>query len=151
MKLPNGIAGFFDSKTNELPQVDGKKFKQLCFDFAIRNDGKVIDFNTPQYPRKFYYVQVEIPYNNQFYILLNQHYPYLAFASVVGDWNVEFINEPACFEYFSPSYKVMGTEELNIPLNQILGKENELNSGELEQITHWEPKTVGEIIFNYWD
>lgn len=151
MKLPNGITGFMDAKTTEFPEVDGKQFKQLCFDFAIHIGGKVTEFNTPQYPRKFYYAQVEIPYNNKFYILLNQHYPYLACASVIEIWNIEFINEPVLFEYFSPFYIVLGTDELNAPFYQIPGGESELNSGEWAQITYWEPETVGDIIFNYWD
>ncbi|MCA1201953.1 hypothetical protein ACTHAL_000786 [Priestia flexa] len=150
MKLPNGVTGFYDSKVNKPPQVDGKQFKQLCFDFASRNSGKVIDFITPQYPSNFYYAHVEIV-GNQFYILLNEHYPYLAFASIVEFGNIKFINRPVPYEKFSSFYRVIGTGELNVPLNQKLLKQTELNSAELEQIAYWKPETVGQIIFNYWD
>ncbi len=150
MKLPNGITGFYDLKVNPPPQVDGKQFKQLCFDIASRNNGKVIDFITPQYPSNFYYAHVEIV-GNQFYILLNEHYPYLAFASVVEFGNVKFINRPVLCEELSFFYRVIGKDELNVHFNQNLLKQTELNSVELEQISYWKPETVGQIIFNYWD
>lgn len=150
MKLPNGVTGFYNSETNDPPQVDGKQFKQLCFDFAIRKGGKVIDFNTPQYPANFYLAQVEVLYN-QFYLLLNEHYPYLAFASAVEFGNIKFVDEPILFEYFYSFYKVIGTVELNTPFNQIPGEKNELNSAELRELTYWKPETIGEILFNYWD
>jgi len=150
MKLPNGVTGFYDSKLNKPPQVDGEQFKQLCFDFASRNRGKVMDFVTPQYPTNFYYAQVEM-LGNLFFILLNEHYPYLAFASVVEFENIHFIDRPVLNEPFSSFYQVIGTGELHVPLNQGLIKKTELNRAELEQIAHWKPETVGQIIYNYWD
>lgn len=150
MKLPNGITGFYDSKANTPPQVDGKQFKQLCFDIASRNRGKLIDFITPQYPSNFYYAQVDV-LGNRFYILLNEHYPYLAFASVVEFGNIKFIDRPVLNEQFPSFYRIIGTVELNVPFNQNLIKKTELNSAELEQIAYWKPETVGQVIFNYWD
>lgn len=150
MKLPNGITGFYDSKTNIPPQIDGKQFQQLCFDFASRNRGKVVDFITPQYPSNFYYAQVDV-LGNLFYILLNEHYPYLAFASAVEFGNIKFIDRPVLNEQFSSFYRILGVGKLNVPLNQILIKKTELNSAELEQIVYWKPETVGQIIFNHWD
>lgn len=152
MKLPNGVTGFYHSEANKPPQVDGKQFKQLCFDFVSRNGGKVIDFNTPQNPANFYHAQVEID-NIQFYILLNEHYPYLAFASVVEFGNIKFIDMHVLFEQFTPFYQVLDTVELNTPINQILGAKNKhaLNSAELEQIAYWKPETIGQVIFHYWD
>jgi len=150
MILPNGVTGLYDSKANKPPQVDGKLFKQLCFDFGSRNRGKVINFYTPQYPSNFYYVQVEIG-GNSFYILLNEHYPFLAFASEVEYGNIKFINRLVANEPLSSFYRVISTGELYIPVNQELIKYSELNSAELEQIAYWKPETVGHILFNYWD
>ncbi|MCM3654797.1 hypothetical protein [Metabacillus litoralis] len=150
MILPNGVTGFYNSEAIKPPKVEGKQFKQLCFDIVSRNGGKVIDFNTPQYPANFYYAQVEI-LGNRFYILLNEHYPYLAFASAVEFGNIKFIDNPVLYEQFSPFFRVIGTVELNVPFNQNLVKKTELNSAELEQLAYWKPETVGQIIFNYWD
>lgn len=152
MKLPNGVTGFYNSEINKPPQVDEKQFKQLCFDLTFRNGGKIISFNTPQYPANFYNAEVEI-FDMRFYILLNAHYPFLAFASVVKFGNINFIDIPVLFEQFSPFYQVLDTVALNVSINQILGAKNEniLNSAELEQIAHWNPETIGQIIFNNWD
>ncbi|MDQ2087898.1 hypothetical protein RBH29_15815 [Herbivorax sp. ANBcel31] len=150
MKLPNGIAGFFSSETNEPLSVDGKQFKQLCYHIAIHNEGKVIDFNEPKYPRKFYYAQVEI-LGEQFYILLNGHHPYIAFSSSIGFGNIKFIDKPFISEQFSLFYKVLGLADLHVSVDENLIKKTELNIAELEQLAYWKPETVGQIIFNYWD
>ena len=157
MNLPNGITGFFNSKNGQSPKVDGKQFKQVCFTISTRSRGKVLEFKEPQYPTNFYNVEVKI-INKHLYILLNEHYPYLAFASVVEFGNIKFIDEPDLIKQFSSFYKVLGTKELNEPLSlrfgskkSILQNANELNSAELEQIAYWKPEKVGEVIFNYWD
>jgi len=150
MKLPNGVTGFYHSKVNKPPQIDGKQFKQLCIDFACRNSGKVIDFITPQYPSNFYYAHIEIE-RKRLYILLNEHYPYLAFASLAEFGNITFINTSVLYEIFSSFYRVIGTDGLNVPLNHNLLKQTKLNSAELEQIAYWKPDTVNQIIFNNWD
>lgn len=150
MILPNGVTGFSDSEANKPPKVDGKQFKQLCFDLAARNGGKVIEFYTPQYQANFYHAQVEV-LGNVFYILLNEHYPYLTFASLIEPGNIKFIDKPSLNEQFSPFYRVIGTVELNVPFHQTMVKKTELNTAELEQLAYWKPETVGQIIFNFWD
>ncbi|MBY0097999.1 hypothetical protein [Mesobacillus maritimus] len=150
MILPNGVTGFYDSESKKPPQVNGKLFKQLCFEFASWNGGKVIDFNEPKYPRNFYFAKFEI-HNNQFFVLLNEHYPYLAYASVVEFGNITFIDKPVSHENFSDFYKVLGKVDLEAPINQNLVVNSELNRAELEQLAYWKPETVGQIIFNYWD
>lgn len=108
LKLPNGVTGIYNAETNKPPKVDGNQFKQLCFEIAYRKGGKVIEFYPPPYPANFYYAQVEIS-GNQFFILLNEHYPYLAFASAVEIGNIKFIDKPVLYEQFSPFYRVIGT------------------------------------------
>jgi len=150
MRLPNGVTGFYNSEALQPPNVNGKQFKQLCFDFATSHGGKVIKFTTPHYPANFYYAYVEV-LEDQFFILLNEHYPFLAFASIVEFRNIMFIDRPDFYEEFSDVYQVLGTVELNAPFNQYLIKETDLNRAELEQLVYWKPETIGQIIFNYWD
>lgn len=150
MKLPNGVTGFYNSEANKPPKVEEKQFKQLCFDIVSRNGGKVICFNTPQSPANFYYAQVEI-LGNRLYILLNEHYPYLTFASADEFEDIKFIDNPFLYEQFAPFYQIIGTVELNSHFNQNMVNKADLNSAELEQLAYWKPETVGQIIFNYWD
>jgi hypothetical protein len=157
VKLPNGITGFYHSKNNQPPKVDGKQFKQVCFTITDRSEGIVLEFKEPQYSMNFFDVEVKV-FNKHFHILLNEHYPYLAFASVVEFERINFIEIPELVKQFSSVYKVISVKELNEPLVLKLGSKknfiqnnNDLNSVELEQVAYWKPERIGEIIFNYWD
>jgi hypothetical protein len=149
MKLHKGITGFHNSKDNKPPKIDGKQFKRVCAATVIRSGGKLLEFREPQYPLNFYEAEVKV-FNKQFSILLNEHYPYIAFASVVEFGKIKFINAPELISQLSPFYKVLSVKELNEPLN-IKSDSINLNSAELEQISYWKPKTIGEVIFNFWD
>ncbi|WP_042221025.1 hypothetical protein [Oceanobacillus manasiensis] len=150
MKLPNGITGFYDSKSEEPPRVDWKPFKQLCYDLALRYSGRVIDFNVAQYPTTFYFARLEIR-DDSFYILLNQYYPYLAFASELNFENIEFIDRPDIQGQLSSFYQIIEERKLKEPFNQDVINQSKLNSAELEQIAYWKPATIGQVIFHYWD
>lgn len=150
MKLPNGITGFYELNSDAPPRVDWKPFKQLCFDVALRNGGKVKEFYMAQYPTTFHYAKVEIS-EDEFFILLNKHYPYLAFASLVGFEGITFMDRQDLIEQLHFSYFILEERELNEPFNQDVINHSKLNAAELEQITYWKPETIGEVIFNYWD
>jgi hypothetical protein len=157
LKLPKGVTGFYNAKHNKPPTIDGNQFKQQCFSIIKRNNGKVLEFIELQFATNFLYVEVKV-FNKHLHILLNEHYPFLAFASFVDFENIKFIDEPELLKQFSPFYKVLSIEELNEPLyikestgKIILENDNELNSAELEQIAYWKPKSVGEVIYNFWD
>jgi hypothetical protein len=157
MKLPNGVTGFYNAKHNKPPTIDEKQFKQICFSLISRNGGKVLDFKEPQVATNFFDVEAKV-FNKHLHILLNVHYPYMAFAFDVEFGKITFIDEPELFKQFSPFYNVLDTKELNAPVilrlgskKSILQNDNELNSAELEQIAYWKPERIGEIIFNYWD
>lgn len=149
MKLPNGVTGFFHGKANKPPDIAGKQFKQLCFEFAAHISGKVISFHLP-HSTNFYFTKVQTP-DNHLFILLNQHYPFLAFASDFEFENITFIDKPSHFEIFSPFYQILDPSQLNIPLQQMVAENNGLNSAEWKQVAYWHPKTIGEVIYNFWD
>lgn len=157
MKLPNGITGFYKLEADIPPQVDEKQFKQICFNIVLGYGGKVKKYNSSGYNSNFYSTQIEL-FDQQFFILLNKHYPFLALASNVEYFDIEFLDIPVLFEQFSTFYNVIKPEILNESVilrpgskNGILGNEHELNTAELEQIKYWKPETIGKIIFNFWD
>lgn len=157
MNLPYGVTGFYDPKENPPPFIDGKPFKQLCFTVITSNGGKVINFIEPQIGTNFFEVEIQV-FNKHMYILLNAHYPFLAFASSVDFGNVIFIDVPQLYNEFSPYYRVMSVHELNEPLlmKEVKGKivvenENELNDAELKQIAYWKPQKIGDVVFHFWD
>lgn len=147
MKLLNGITGFYE-KQNEPPNVDGNEFKRLCFSIINKNDGTVINFQEPQITTNFFAMEVNVS-NKHFQILLNAHYPLIAFASAVNFGEIKFIDDHQLKEEFSPFYRVLSTKDLDEPL--LLKNEDELNCAEIKQIAYWKPLRIGEVIFNHWD
>jgi hypothetical protein len=156
MILLKGITGFY-TKSEEPPIVDRKQFKQLCFSILQPLGGTVIEFTDSCCQRNFVDAKVTLR-DSKFHILLNKHYPMVAFASNVGFASITFRDEPTLLERFRASYRVLSCRELNKPVSLKLGakkcllqNENELSQAELEQVAFWKPKTFGEIIFNQWD
>ncbi|NBI28651.1 hypothetical protein [Chengkuizengella marina] len=159
MILISGITGFFDSNTIPPPEIDEKQFKKLCFSIIAEKNGKVLDFKKLKYPYNFYIVEVKVGYDH-LYVLLNNHFPFVAFASTVNLENATFtyIDESWLSRKFTPYYRVMSTKELmeTVVIKKIKGtitleNDNELNIAELSQLFYWKPTTVGEIVFNMWD
>ncbi len=85
------------------------------------------------------------------FVLANARYPYLAFASLLEYEKIEFINPsfnlklPHFFEY-----TILSKEELHMQYSD-KRVENHLNKTEIKQVLYWNPTTVGEVIFNFWD
>lgn len=155
MLLLNGITGFFDKIDDPIKMVDGDQFKKDCYAISYLLNGKVICFLEPEFPSSFYKCEVELN-NKQLYVLLNAHYPFVAFASVVDFGNIEFVDVQELAGVFSEQFQVLTNEDVNQPLRygtkqNVLLNENQLNQSEIQQIAHWKPKTVGEVIYNQWD
>ncbi|WP_404407972.1 hypothetical protein [Jeotgalibacillus malaysiensis] len=150
MKLPDGVTGFYDSITSPLPQVDVKTFKKQCFDFVFHNNGKLIDLQSSHYPSNFHYAYVEVA-RQHFYILLNQHYPYLACASAIEYRNIVFMDQPDVHQSFSLFYQILDTDNLNSRYDQQLLQQWNLKKSEVKQVAYWNPATIGQIVFNHWD
>ena len=93
MKLPYGVTGFYNAKHDKPPTIDAKQFKQVCFSLISRNGGNVLDFKEPQVATNFFDVEANI-FNKHLHILLNVHYPYMAFAFDVEYGKITFIDEP---------------------------------------------------------
>ncbi|MEZ0481605.1 hypothetical protein [Planococcus sp. SSTMD024] len=150
MKLPTGITGFTDAASNELPKTDGKPFKQLCFALSLRPSIQFMSFTEPGLSSNHYCAEMNAG-GDAVFILLNAHFPYLAFASSCRSGSYEFIGCAGWEEVFSPSYHVLSTAELNVPLDREQLNALQLNEAEWKQAAYWEPKTTGQLIFNHWD
>ena len=157
MILPNGVTGFYSTKHKKPPTIDEKQFKQNCFNLISSINGEILEFKGQQISTNFFDVAAKIS-NKHIHILLNVHYPFMAFASEVECGEIVFINESELNKLFSPFYTVLDKKELNEPVilrlgskQSILQKENDFNNDELKQVAYWKPKTIGDIIFNYWD
>jgi hypothetical protein len=83
----------------------------------------------------------------------------MAFASKIDPFSIIFIEGPQLTNAFKIlSYQVLSVHDLSTPLfvkkikNKIfLENNNDLNDIELKQIHYWQPKTIGDVLFNFWD
>ena len=149
--LRAGITGF-----QPAPSVNENKFKQICFNSL---GSKVIDFVGKEASQSFYECIVKVR-DKRIHILLNCQYPFMAFTStrqLYTDY-FPFIDEPEIAQPFKQYYKILHPNQLNEPLSYIqkgekiiVKNENNLHQDELQQLAYWEPKTVGDVVFNCWD
>jgi hypothetical protein len=152
--LLNGISGFV---INALPEVYTSQFKKLCHSFANLTHGKFVSFELPHVSQNFYKAVLEFN-EGMIFILLNSSYPIVAFASSVEYFNILFIDHPHSnfIKTFSDVFTVATVNELLERLEmddrtQTVLNDNNLNKSELSRIFYWKPKTVGEVVFNFWD
>ncbi|WP_026690270.1 hypothetical protein [Alteribacter aurantiacus] len=85
-------------------------------------------------------------------MLLNKYYPFVSFASHLSFSKIEFMEWYEQHDF--GGYRYLKVEQLNEQIQwqgeQLLNS-NELKKTELQEIRYWKPKTVGEIIYHYWD
>ena len=147
MILPRGITGFWSVNSAPPPFLGEKVFRQMCHALAQKSGGTVTEVDTDTTVRNFYFAKVG-RYDQSVFILQNIHYPYVAFAQ--RDTSGGFIqtNQPEWLQLLEGPVKFLSLAELSQDWSSLCG---ELSLEELEQIRHWRPQTVGELIFNVWD
>lgn len=146
--LPTGVTGFFDSQSGEPPLTDLSLFQKLCYSIAAESGGRVLAFESADVSTNFAYAQIKWN-GDELFVLLNEHSPYLAMADAIGFGGISFVDRVLLREAFSPYYNVLETGELNTPIEPPMIQH--LNRAERAQISYWKPKTVGELVFHYWD
>lgn len=151
MELLAGITGFYAKKDGAPPQINEEAFIQFCTALMQQQGGEVKRFEKSQQAMNFYYAEV-IWHNKRFYIVVNAHYPYLAFAEKIQYGEIIFMEAPFAMPAHTP-YRVLSLAELTTPT--VGAREwapyEKLHRTEIAQISYWRPATIGEIVFNFWD
>ncbi|WP_336771352.1 hypothetical protein [Paenibacillus sp. MMO-58] len=149
-----GVSGFL---ADELPKVNSINFKRLCHAVADYSKGKLLSFEEPYLSRNFFKAELDMV-DRRAFILLNSSYPFVAFASSVQYFDIAFVDDSlsSVIDASSSGFKVLTVNTLKQRLvidkkTHALLNENNLNKAELDQILYWKPKTVGDVIFNFWD
>lgn len=152
MELPYGISGFYNSDEPKPPEMNIVKYKELCHGLARTLEGELLEFSDTLYPANFYKAVFNLPALN-ICLVMNKHYPIIAFARAVEAVKIEFIDYDAGKNAVPDEFTVLPTSILEVPVTGNMEDlpVNQLNKGEIEQIKYWKPETVGQIIFNFWD
>ena len=152
MKLPYSITSDYCYLKRKLPKIDFKEFKKLAYFIAIRTGDKIEKVEEDAILQSYYYAQFK---DKNRALLCNAHYPFVTFVknfresnfgtifvSEENEFIANLIRETYYFQYLPQS--VLETELTP----EILSN---LDKVEKEEIKYWKSKTIGEVIFNYYD
>lgn len=144
--LPECITGFSYGDCSA-PGSDWKTFKGICFDFARNNGGTCLFILGDQITPNYHQANITID-ERTIYVLLSRSYPVIGISSF-EPFVYEFIDVPEMTRLFPSEYLVPTASELNERFD--MSRQSFLNDAERGEIEYWEPETIGNVIFHYWD
>ena len=158
MNLPYGVTGgyFMPGEEPEPPSINKFEFYERCKKIALKKHVQYEilsnfeeDYNN-FYAVKFFFLPKPI------YAVINNAHPFIAFcfADEFGKFGNSFPLDFTDFEELEEEfsgYTVMKVIELNKEFN--IEEHEELRNVRTikEQVNRWNPITVGDVMFNYWD
>jgi len=154
LTLPRGVTGFRDRHSEPLPETDPRAFATICYQAARMTGGSAGAITRPGVTPNFHSAVIILG-RDQVMLLGHQHVPLLATAAapLSAGGLIAFVDHPhihAALSRDPPAhFRMLTLRELQTPQNLI--DCTALDHAELEQISHWNPGTAGELIFNYWD
>lgn len=154
MDIPHGITGFIHRKEQPLQnKTDLHRFLQCSYTAAILCKGEVIEANMDGDSASHSYgtLVIKLP-QKSVAVAINHIYPIIAFAEPEHRWSdPQFIDCPLLAKtYRSFGYdQILSAEEANQTPEKKMYQH--LSKYELKEISYWQPRKVGQIIFNWWD
>jgi len=145
LRLTKGISGF---DADHLIEQDMRTFQSMVYHLVTSEQrAKALQFiDQPQ----FVYMQAVIQLGDERLTILHHRLmPYIALAKFDEELSFQFLTKTHLHKYF-PMRKCLTADTLNTLLTQ----DKDLHSlTELEwnYISHFDSKTIGDVIFNYWD
>lgn len=177
MILKKGVTGYTggDISFERDWDVIIAQFKQYCYTAVVQINGRILAFYEPDVDCSYAFAHVEID-GETLYVFHNNMYDYVAFTSNSTITGLDFIDHPVLAAAFDKRYKVLTVYDLGEPLIRqvkesgrillyedlledpelresdcLLLNENDLNDIEIRFMNHFWSRTVGELVFNYWD
>ncbi|WP_430510834.1 hypothetical protein [Gottfriedia solisilvae] len=154
MNLPYGATGgyYMPGEEPDPPSISKSKFYSRCESIASKKNVKcevISDLFSNFYSVKFFFLPKLV------YGLMNSAHPFVAFClpdedGEIGGIPMDFIDFEELAREFS-GYRVMKVSELNEQF--YLEDHEELRDiGPIKkQVEYWNPITIGDAMFNYWD
>lgn len=158
--LPKGITGFwkhhkpsyfsrlFKTKEKPIPQVNIQSITKVIN--RLESKFKTVTLTPEQVDNNFYLISI-FSETDLFYVAINNTHPYYCGIENTGDWTtVIFCDLP------HQVTSILNTEFIELSqayLQQDVTPQHLQSLGpiEIEQITYWKTKKVGNIIFNKYD
>ncbi|WP_153730905.1 hypothetical protein [Sporosarcina obsidiansis] len=141
--LKAGITGF----GYQLPLTDATDFIRVVYHAAREIGEQVTNVVKAEYPMNFHSAILD----NGVYILLNAHYPIVAFATK-QELQYTVIDLPVMKAVFQAAgYSVLSKDEAGQSVSLKEAQQASLLPDEIEQIRYWQPNCLSDLIFNDWD
>lgn len=132
-RLERGATGFRHVSEPELPVVDVRLFRAGCF--AAARPGGVVEFTS----EGSFHAAVITTVTGRLGVRCHRHHPWIAVTE----------GEIPVAAFFDPVFTILGREVLELPLSAV--DTSALSEAEWTQIRYWQPETVGQAVFNFWD
>lgn len=150
MKLSHGATGFGPSAGD--PDEDLRALAAIAHHAARRTHGAVSAV-TEAGPTPNFHTALLAYRARQITILHHARLPLLAFAEPRDQLSttIVFVDDPrlAAAIHEVSDLPVLTAAELGQPLSGV--DLADLDQAEHQQIKHWKPDTVGQLLFNFWD
>ena len=146
--FPRGITGFWEQGEYMGHAVSSAYFKQIVYTMASVNRMTVSCTDVVLTGKNFFWAAYQ-KYGKMFFLLMNSRYPYLAFADQMQFSNIHFVDHP--WNMTLPAETEVVVLDARLLNRAWRGCIDSLSEVEVCQIRFWKPRTVGEIIFNFWD
>ncbi|MFF7977105.1 hypothetical protein [Streptomyces sp. NPDC007905] len=147
IRAERGATGFRAAGEAPLREIDLAAFRRVCFAAAREARSRVRDLEVGLVAS---YRAVAIGGSA---VLGHCTLPVVAFAPLPLDrgWPVrEFVEAPWWASNFAEAgFRPAGGEELGADIDHV--DLRDLAETELQQVRHWRPRTLGELMFNWWD
>jgi hypothetical protein len=150
-QLLRGATGF-GLPADAMPASDLHALAGICYHAARRVEGTVISFVRAAYPANFHTCTIR-RVDRTVMVVLHCQLPLLAFADPLrpGEVELNFLDEPKLAAAIAEvsDLQILSEAELRQPADE--ADLSQLEATETQQINHWKPGTIGEIVFNFWD
>lgn len=152
MRLPRGITGFRQVGELPLDRLDESEFRNACYAVARIAGGVVSPPPSTSLSGNFF--RCTIAYSGtERTVVCNMYAPLVAIAEPMPSYELTltFSDDPdlaGAFKSLS-RFEVLSRHELGRLITDF--DLSELGPAELEQVRYWNPHTLGQAIFNWWD
>jgi hypothetical protein len=134
--------------------VDVRDFSKACYAAALETGRRVLEVVEGNQTTPNFHLALVERHGVAVAVLANREVPLLAIspprdANLSGPLSfLDVVDLAAALSQIEP-FKVLSVAELSRPLSQITS--GELPPHDPYDIRYWQPKTFGDVVFNYWD
>jgi len=152
--IRRNITGFFNRNGRDtVPEFSVHDFKRIVYGIHLPHLINILSISERGVTPNFHSALVQCD-GKTLSILGHSIYPILAFAEPVmeGHFSLTFVDCEQIARKVTQAFPGVSVVSI-FELNQKFTEQDltPLDEVEREQIRHWKPQTVGEIVFNWWD